>query len=201
MSAAATLMLARAAGVQVGLEGDFLRYRSRGEAPSHVIAAIRLAKPGIIALLKGYTLDASGTLWPAAGDDLLVPLAQLGFRVRRYGDQAGIDDDNGVDDLGRSPPMPLLYLYADRQRDLSAVLIALGAPDRLAGLQPSAEAPQAPADVRRILADLDYRGFDAIVAEDGSLQLRDRAPGRKYPRSPPPALASEFWGHADAVAS
>jgi hypothetical protein len=85
-----------------------------------VLAALRAAKPDIVALLSRFRLDASGAL---AGDDgLLHRLAKLGFRVRRYGDHAALDDDTRQ---GRVPPMPLLYEFADRQREYGALLTAL----------------------------------------------------------------------------
>ena len=70
-------------------------------------------------------LDAVGQTGDAA---LLAKLAALGFRVRRYGACAALDDDTGQ---GRAPPMPLLYDFAERQGDFGALLRALQAPNRL----------------------------------------------------------------------
>jgi hypothetical protein len=128
MNAAEALALAHAEGVLISLAGDFIRYQSKAGAPEHVLAALKAAKPEIVALLRRYALDASGAL---AGDDdaLLRGLAALGFRVRRHGDQAALDDD---DDQGRVPPTPLLYAFADRQPEYSAALRALQAGDRAA---------------------------------------------------------------------
>jgi hypothetical protein len=117
------LALAHAEGVKVSLAGDgFSRWQSRGELPSHVRNALKSAKPEIVQLLRRYMPDSSGAL---VGDDLTARLGRAGFRVRRYGDQAALDDDMGQ---GRVPPMPLLYEFADHQREYGAVLCALGAP-------------------------------------------------------------------------
>jgi hypothetical protein len=128
MSAVEALALAHAEGVRVSLAGDFIRYQSRGDPPAHVLQALRAAKPEIIALLRRYALGKTGAL---VGDDLLTRLAELGFRVRRHGDQAALDDDG----QGRVPPMPLLYEFADRQREFGAALQALRAGD-MSGLAP-----------------------------------------------------------------
>ena len=121
MSAIEALALAHAEGVLVSLAGDFIRWQSRGELPPHVRDALRSAKPGIIALLRRYALDKTGAL---VGDDLLTRLAHRGFRVRRYRDQAALDDDAGQ---GRVPSRLLLYEFADRQREYGALLQALQA--------------------------------------------------------------------------
>jgi hypothetical protein len=114
--------LAHGAGVCVSLAGGWIRYQSHGEPPAHVLNALRAAKPEIVALLGRFRLDASGAL--AGDDDLLHGLARLGFRVRRYGDQAALDDDAR---RGRVPPMPLLFDFADRQAEYGAALRALDA--------------------------------------------------------------------------
>jgi hypothetical protein len=124
MSAVEALALAHAEGVKVSLAGDgFIRWHSRGELPPHVRDALKAAKPEIVTLLRGYALDKTGAL---VGDDLLTRLAHAGFRVRRYGDQASLDDDGG---RGRVPSMPLLYEFADCQRQYGALLRTLQAPD------------------------------------------------------------------------
>ena len=120
MSAVEALALAHAEGVRVSLAGDFIRYQSRGDPPAHVLQALRAAKPEIIALLRRYALDKTGAL---VGDDLLTRLAHRGFRVRRYGDQAALDDD-----AGQVPSRFLLYEFADRQREYGALLRTLQAP-------------------------------------------------------------------------
>jgi hypothetical protein len=74
-----------------------------------------------------YALDSTGALVARVeGDDLLVRLAGLGFSVRRYGDRAGLDDNN---DQGAVPSMALLYEFADQQDRYGELLVALGAPD------------------------------------------------------------------------
>jgi hypothetical protein len=115
MSAIEALALAHSEGVLVSLAGDFIRYQSRGEPPAHVLQALRAAKPEIVGLLSRFGLEASGAL--AGDDDVLRGLAKLGFRVRRYGDQTALDDDTRQ---GRVPPTPLLYKFADRQREYGA---------------------------------------------------------------------------------
>jgi hypothetical protein len=120
MSAIEALALAHAEGVVVSLAGDFIRYRSRGAPSERVLGALRAAKPEILALLSRFRLDASGAL--VGNDDVLRGLAKAGFRVRRHGDQAVLDDDTGQ---GRVPPILLLYEFADRQREYSALLRAL----------------------------------------------------------------------------
>ena len=119
MSAVQALALAHSEGVLVSLAGDFIRYQSRGAPSERVLAALRTAKPEIVALLRRFRLDASGAL--AGDDDLLCALGKAGFRVRRYGDQGALDDDRGQ---GGVPPMPLLYEFADRQREYGAALRA-----------------------------------------------------------------------------
>jgi hypothetical protein len=79
--------------------------------------AIALAKTRGVVL--AVFLDKTGAL---VGADLLARLAELGFHVRRYGDQAALDDDKGQ---GRVPPIPLLCEFADRQREYSAALRGL----------------------------------------------------------------------------
>ena len=59
------------------------------------------------------------------GDDLLVRLVGLGFRVRRYGDRAGTDDDNGQ---GSVPSKALLHEFANRQDRYGELLVALERP-------------------------------------------------------------------------
>jgi hypothetical protein len=68
--------------------------------------------------LDGYSIDASRAL-VSDRDPVLAELARENFRVRRYDDQAAIDDDMG---LGRVPAMPLLHAFADRQDEYSGVL-------------------------------------------------------------------------------
>ena len=71
-------------------------------------------------------------------DDLLARLAGLGFRIRRYGDRAGLDDDNGQ---GRVPSMALLYEFAGHQDRYGDLLVGLGRPDMNA-LRPEDHAGQ-----------------------------------------------------------
>jgi hypothetical protein len=123
VSAIEALALAHAEGVRVSLAGDFIRFQSRGEPRAQVLAALKAEKPAIVALLKAYGLDRSGAL---IGDDLLTRLAKLGFRVRRYGAQAALDDETGT---GRIPPMAALYDFAERQLEYGALLRTLQAPN------------------------------------------------------------------------
>jgi len=57
----------------------------------------------------------------------LKQLAAAGLQVRRYGDQASLDHDEG-----RELPVPLVRAFADYQQELGAQLIALGARDAAA---------------------------------------------------------------------
>ena len=128
MTAVEALALAHASDVRVSLAGDHIRYQSRGAPPGEVIAALRAAKREILALLGRVSADATGALVGKGsnGDDLLARLAKLDFRVRRYGDQATLDDETGQ---GRVPEdRTLLWEFADRQREYSTALCALGAP-------------------------------------------------------------------------
>jgi hypothetical protein len=135
MTALEALQLARSNGVEVIVDGDIVRCRSKGEAPPKVIEAVKAAKLEFVALIGGYSLDNTGALH---GHDLLYRLSQLGFRVRRYGDNASVDDDS-LDD--RVPPRPLLYEFGSCQSRFADALIALGAPnvqhDRTLGFEPS----------------------------------------------------------------
>jgi|SRR5271166_1539374 len=131
MKALEALALAHAANVQVSLAGDFIRWRSRGEPPAPVLGALRAAKPEIVALLSRLWVDTSGAL--AGDDEVLFGLAELGFRVRRYGAQAALDDDTGQ---GRVPPMPLVRRFSEKQTEYGLALRALGAPDALPGISP-----------------------------------------------------------------
>jgi hypothetical protein len=128
MTAAEALRLAHEAGISVSLVGDLIRYQSRGPPPPNVLEALKAAKPEIVGLLTRFQLDASGAL---AGEPALDDLAQLGFRVRRYGNQAALDDETGQ---GRVPPMPLLSRFAERQTQYGLALRALRAPDVLPGI-------------------------------------------------------------------
>jgi hypothetical protein len=92
------------------------------------VDALRAAKPDLVALLACYTLAETGAL---TGDYLLAELARLGFGVRRYGNQAALDDDTHE---GRVPPTPLLYPFAEKQTDYGLALRALRAPDVLPGI-------------------------------------------------------------------
>ena len=89
-----------------------------------------MSGPSLLKSPSGYWLGPSGGL---AGDDLLNELVRLGFFVRRYGDQAALDDDMGLGRgppmprLGRVPPMPLIYRFADKQAEYGAALTALKA--------------------------------------------------------------------------
>jgi hypothetical protein len=137
--------------VKVSLAGDgFIRWQSRGELPPHVRDALKSAKPEIVALLRRYALEATGALFSEA-DDLLVHLAKLGFRVRRYGDQAALNDDTGQ---GRVPSRLLIYEFADRQRGYRALLHVLQAQDMSRENGPSRSRPghvgTAPTDKDRV---------------------------------------------------
>jgi hypothetical protein len=123
VTALEAVQLARSRGVEIVVDGDVVRCRSRGQAPAGVIEAVRAAKANIVALIGGYSLDRTGAL---CGHDLLRRLHQFGFCVRRYGDNAALDDDSGDDHV---PPRLLLYEFADHQRRFAEALIALGAPD------------------------------------------------------------------------
>ena len=129
MSAIEALALAHAEGVQVSLAGDgFIRWQSRCELPPHVRDALKAAKPEIVTLLRRFRLDETGALDAVGHNDdaaLLRKLAALGFRIRRYGGQAALDDDTGQ---GRVPSMPLLYEFADHQHRYGALLRTLQAP-------------------------------------------------------------------------
>jgi hypothetical protein len=128
MSAIEALIRAHAEGVAVSLAGDFIRYQSRGASSERVLAALRAAKPEIVTLLRRFRLDETGALDAVGHNDdaaLLAKLAALGFRIRRYGDQAALDDDTGQ---GRVPSMPLLYEFADHQHRYGALLRTLQAP-------------------------------------------------------------------------
>jgi hypothetical protein len=128
MTAVEALRLAHEAGISVSIAGDFIRWRCRGEPLAAVLAALKTAKPEIVALLSRFSLDASGAL---IGDALLVRLAKLGFRVRQWGDQAALDDKTGQ---GRVPPMPMLYQFAEKQPEYGLALRALRAPDAPVGI-------------------------------------------------------------------
>jgi hypothetical protein len=126
MTAIEALELAHAEGVRVCLAGDFIRYRCAGTAPPDVLNALKAAKPEIVALLRRYTVDASGAL---IGDEVLDRLAKLGFCVRRYGDWCTVEDHAGV---GLVPTNPsLLWEFCERQRSYAALLVTLDAPDQL----------------------------------------------------------------------
>ena len=138
MSAALqALALAEQHGITIALAGDFIRWRSQGPTPHVVLDALKTAKPELLAILRRYSLDANHAL---AGDDLLISLAKLGFRVRRYGLNAALDDESG---LGRVPPMPLIYAFADKQAEYALALRALRAPDRLSEIVNSHDADEA----------------------------------------------------------
>jgi hypothetical protein len=121
MSAAAALSLAESAGVSVCLDGDMLRLVASVEPPADVLAALKAAKPEIVALL----------------------------RREESGGQDGRDSEDDV--------------------------------------------------AARILIGLNAMGFGAMLWEDGALMLRDLRGQSNRPRSPPQALAHEFWAHADAI--
>jgi hypothetical protein len=84
---------------------------------------------------KAYDLARTGCFWlrhgALIGDDFLAELAMLGFSVRRYGDQAELDDDHGQ---GRVLEIALIYRFADEQAQYSEALVTLKAPDKLAAL-------------------------------------------------------------------
>jgi hypothetical protein len=128
MTVTEALALSESAGVAVSLAGGFIRWQSRGDPPLGVLEALRAAKADLVALLARYDLTDSGAL---IGDDLLADLAKLDFRVRRYGNQAALDDDSGQ---GRVPPIPLLYRFAENQTEYGLALRALRAPDALVGI-------------------------------------------------------------------
>src|ERR1700733_12166505 len=125
MTAAEAIAQAEVAGVAVSLAGGFIRWQSHGDPPPGVLEALRAAKADLVALLARYTLVESGA-W--SGDCLLADLPRLDFRVRRYGNQAALDDETGQ---GRVPPMPLLYRFAENQTEYGVALRALRAPDVL----------------------------------------------------------------------
>jgi hypothetical protein len=49
--------------------------------------------------------------------------------VRRYGDNAALDDQ--YEHLGRAPERELLYAFADKQREYARALVELEAPDQI----------------------------------------------------------------------
>jgi hypothetical protein len=128
MTAAEALRQAHEAGISVSLAGDFIRYQSHGPPPTWVLDALKAAKPEIVTLLSRFSLDASGAL---IGDTLLDHLAKLGFRVRRYTDQAALDDETGQ---GRVPSTRHLSRFAEKQTEYGLVLRTLRAPDVLASI-------------------------------------------------------------------
>jgi hypothetical protein len=107
---------------------DRLSWQSRGPTPGRALEALKAAKGELIDLLVRFRLDAAGGL---AGDDLLATLRVKGFAVRRYGVNAALDDALGGA-LQRAPTASLLYAFADRQAEYSA-LRALGASNCLEG--------------------------------------------------------------------
>jgi hypothetical protein len=123
---------------------------------------------------SGFALHRDGALY---GDSLLSELCSIhGFNVRRYCDQAGLDDQYR---LGRVPPLPVLYRFREKQPEYSAALVALRAPD--ARLLLSARASVAftprPSDAlecaRRVLARLSGVGFRAHLGDRGELLISD----------------------------
>lgn len=85
------------------------------------------AKPSL-KTVAGHWLDSTGAL---VGDGLLAELTTLGFGVRRFGDQAALDDNSGQ---GRVPDIGWIRRFADLQGKYSDELLALKAPDQLAAL-------------------------------------------------------------------
>jgi hypothetical protein len=119
----------------------------------------------------GFQLDVDGALW---GDALCSELARLGFRVRRYGDQAGLDDEAGQ---GRVPALPVLRQFRDKQFEYSAALLELKAPQ--APLPPDDEPryirpPDPLEQAKKTLGRLSGLGFKACLdIKTGALLIHD----------------------------
>jgi hypothetical protein len=77
-----------------------------------------------LATANGFTLDDDDAL---TGDATLDELARLGFRIRRYGSNAAIDD---IHDRWRVPGPTLRRAVALNHPEYVRALIALKAPDR-----------------------------------------------------------------------
>jgi hypothetical protein len=125
MTAAEALRLAHQAGISISLVGDRIRYQSHASPPAHALDALKAAKPEIVALLSRYALTENGAL---TGDDLLAGLVRSDFSVRRYGNQAALDD-NAVQ--GRAPPLPVLRRFAEKQIEYGLALRAMRVPEAL----------------------------------------------------------------------
>jgi hypothetical protein len=108
------------------VDGDRLRWRSRGPTPDAALAALKAAKPDIIRLLQRYRLAPDGTL--IGNDALLEELTHQGFRVPRYGNNAALCD---LQNLGQIPSRLALYAFADLQPTYALALRLLRAPDCL----------------------------------------------------------------------
>jgi hypothetical protein len=123
VTAAAAFALAEKHGVEIALDnrGDLV-LRSRGSIPPDVLASLRQAKEDMLAALR--RLDRTGAL---TGDDLLDALRRKGFVIRRYGDNAVVDDET---EAGRAPPMPLLREVIENHHAYFAALLAWSAPDQ-----------------------------------------------------------------------
>jgi hypothetical protein len=74
-----------------------------------------------------YSIDATLAL-VTDHDQVLADLARDNYRVRRYGDQAAMDDDVG---LGRVPPIPQLRRFAEKRAEYGVVQRALRTPGAL----------------------------------------------------------------------
>ena len=185
------LGLAERYGITIAVvAGDRLSWQSRGPTPGRALEALKAAKGELIDLLVRYRLDSAGGL---AGDDLLAGLQVAGFAVRRYGVNAALDALGGA--LDRVPPMPLLYLFAEKQTEYGLALRALRAPDCLEGNahaalrkesaaigampDETAEQPSAAMRSRALLGRLRDLGFRAYLDDKGALLIADATGHRR----------------------
>ena len=184
------LAFAERYGVTIAVvAGDRLSWQSRGPTPGRALEALKAAKGELIDLLVRYRLDSASGL---AGDDLLAALQVAGFAVRRYGVNAALDALGGA--LDRVPPMPLLYLFAEKQTEYGLALRALRAPDCLEGnahadlrvesaaiaarADATDERPSAAKQARELLNHLRDLGFRAYL-DGGALYIADTTGRRR----------------------
>lgn len=125
MTAFDALALAHWHRVRVTLDDGRLAWESCDDPPEEVLAALSEAKAEIVAALR-YRLDDTGAL---IGDGLLDVLGQQGFKVRRYGSNAALDNE-GKGSFSRLP-CGVKWEWADRQARYALAVVALSAPDHL----------------------------------------------------------------------
>ena len=102
MSLPEALKVARAAGIQIGIDGDYLRLEARSEPPREVVDLLRQHKDDILRFLRPACGGWSAEDWLAFYDER-AGVAEFDGGLTRVEAEVGAYADCVAEWLGRSP--------------------------------------------------------------------------------------------------